>query len=231
MSNKEFSEGFDTLTSAYFLNGSFGNSNEPPVFNEYEKSLFLTLAQEKLAISIYNGTFKGGEAFENTEEIRRYLSNNNNTKILQEINDSNALDIDSSLIITKYKLPDDVMFITYEEAKINSDGCLNNKVISVIPVSQDQLYKQARNPFRGPNDNRALRLDTSDNTVELVSKYKLSQYQIRYIKKLSPIVLEDLPNGLTINGFNKATECKLHESLHQQILGLAVTTALSTRSK
>ena len=43
-------------------------------FDEYEKSVFLTKAQEELVISIYDGKNLSGESFENTEEARRSLS-------------------------------------------------------------------------------------------------------------------------------------------------------------
>jgi len=73
MTAEEFSNEFDILINSY-------NSPEPIIgqgpidCNEYEKSAFLTKAQEELLISIYNGKNPFGESFENTEEARRSLS-------------------------------------------------------------------------------------------------------------------------------------------------------------
>ena len=44
--------------------------------------------------------------------------------------------------------------------------CLKNKRLTVAPTTQDKLYKVLKNPFKGPNDNRALRLNIADNIVE-----------------------------------------------------------------
>ena len=57
MKREEFSNGFDVLVNSYkrfkdFDKQEFLDSIE---FNEYEKSLFLTKAQEELVSSLYNG--------------------------------------------------------------------------------------------------------------------------------------------------------------------------------
>ena len=43
------------------------------------------------------------------------------------------------------------------------------------------------------------------------------------------MVLEDLPNGLTIEGISVATECKLNPVLHKTILERAVLMALRAK--
>lgn len=105
----------------------------------------------------------------------------------------------------------------------------------MVPVTQDEYHRIKRNPFRGPTYRRALRLDLSDTkgpngVIEIVSKFRIGSYYARYIKKLEPIVLIDLPDGLSINGQNKETECKLHEAVHRDILEMAVRLALASRS-
>ena len=66
-------------------------------------------------------------------------------------------------------------------------------------------------------------------TIELIGKFTGNvNYQLRYIRNLSPIILEDLGNygtDLTIDGVKKATECELPEETHQEILERAVTLA------
>ena len=69
MTNKEFSDGFSTLLNSFGITTNI-------TLDEYEKSTFLTNAQEQLIIDIYSGrNVIYGKSFEQTEEIRRYLSN------------------------------------------------------------------------------------------------------------------------------------------------------------
>jgi hypothetical protein len=119
-------------------------------------------------------------------------------------------------------LPNDVLFITYESARVNS------KEVDVHPVSQDELSKILKNPFRGPSNNRVLRLDIGDNIVELISVNDISSYKIRYIRKPNPIILTDLEDDLSINGQFEESECELDSSLHRTILDRAVALALQT---
>ena len=66
-------------------------------------------------------------------------------------------------------------------------------------------------------------------TIELIGKFTGDiQYQLRYIRSLTPIILEDLDNygtDLTIDGVTKITPCELPEETHQEILERAVTLA------
>lgn len=65
--------------------------------------------------------------------------------------------------------------------------------------------------------------------VEIIGKFSGDiNYQLRYIKTLNPIILDDLSNyevSLTIGGVEKETECELPEETHQEILERAVTLA------
>lgn len=220
MTNEEFSNEFDTLANSYSALGTLALE-----FDEYEKSVFLTKAQESIVISLYNGSLKG-EAFEKTEELRRYLSNlvktNNPTKVQRE-----GLTNNSYL----FSIPEDVWFITYESVISEDDklGCAKGTIMEVVPVTQDELHKTRRNPFRTFNKRRVLRLDLEDNVVELLSDYDITKYTIRYLSKPDPIILLDLPDGLTINKESKETECKLNPALHRMILELAVDLALKSR--
>lgn len=65
--------------------------------------------------------------------------------------------------------------------------------------------------------------------AEIIGKFSGDiNYQLRYIKTLNPIILDDLSNygvSLTIGGVEKETECELPEETHQEILERAVTLA------
>lgn len=129
-----------------------------------------------------------------------------------------------------FTLPEDLWFITYEAATVSSKDCHNGKVLDVISVTQDEYHRIKRNPFRGASGRRVLRLDLADSVIELVSKYTVTKYYIRYISQLSPIILVDLPDDLTIKGVSEETECKLHEAVHERILERAVQLAVASKS-
>jgi len=86
-----------------------------------------------------------------------------------------------------------------------------------------------RNPFRGPSRYRVLRMDTGDSIVELISKFNIGEYLIKYIERPTPIVLVNLPEGLEINGVAEETSCQLNEILHYTILKRAVQLALISK--
>ena len=231
MTNEEFSNEFDTLANSYSKMESFGKVPTLFEFDEYEKSIYLTKAQEEVIRNLYNGKNVYGDSFEKTEEIRRYLSSLVKTQTFdiqillpekQKVSSASAC----------FSLPADLLFITYEAVKFvdNSLPCVSNTDILVIPVTQDEYYRIVRNPFKGPNERRVLRLDLENNMVELVSKYQISEYKVRYLTKPSPIILSTLPEGLTINGISEETDCKLHPMLHRVILESAVKLAITSKA-
>ena len=65
--------------------------------------------------------------------------------------------------------------------------------------------------------------------AEIIGKFRGEvQYQLRYIRNLNPIILDDLSNygtDLTIGGVTNETPCTLPEETHQEILERAVTLA------
>ena len=127
---------------------------------------------------------------------------------------------------TLYNIPEDLWYTTYETVKLQDANlkCTSYENIEVVPVTQDDFSRIIKNPFRKPSANRVLRLDV-DGKVELVSDYNIQSYTVRYIKRLEPIILDDLPNGLTIKGESKETNCKLNPALHDAILARAVKLA------
>ena len=230
MNIKEFSDGFDTMLNSYSVSANFGeeSSKQTITLDEYEKSVFLTNAQKELVTSLYNGKNPYGESFESTEEMRRYLSNLVKEKNLKPITNTGGTPLGISSNSSFFTLPDDLWFITMESVIVDKGKC-GETHINVYPTKQDEYQVIRENPFRGTNDRRALRLDLSEGNVEIICKFNINAYYIRYIKKLSPIILEDLPDNLSIDNVSKATECQLHEGLHQRILELAVRMALQSK--
>lgn len=224
MTNKEFSDGFSTLLNSFGITPNI-------TLDEYEKSTFLTNAQEQLIIDIYSGrNVIYGKSFEQTEEIRRYLSNlvetyETSTKVTGKL----GLSKDSVF----FEIPQDTWFITYEVVFLKDSrlGCLDGIEASVVPLPQDDLYRAKDNPFRGPSKDRVLRLDIKSDLAELISKYNVDKYLMRYISRPTPIILVDLPDGLSINGVSTESECELNPVVHRVILERAVQLAIISKTQ
>lgn len=228
MTTEEFSNEFDTLLNSYSTIEAFGKTPSTVELDEYEKSVFLTNAQEEIVIDMYNGKNPFGDSFERTEEIRRYLSTLIKTYITTDKKVGYTGLSKSSVF---FELPDDLWFITYESVNLKDDGlgCMNGEDISVIPITQDEYHRIGKNPFRGTNERRALRLDLSGKVVEIISKYNVRSYLIRYLSRPTPIVLTDLVNNLSINDISVKTECELNPVIHRAILERAVKLAIISR--
>ena len=228
MTTKEFSDSFDTYINSYSTIPSLGGLDIK--LDEYEKSVFLTQAQEDIVIELYSGRNQYSGSLESTEEMRRYLSGLINTVVLTEQSVGHVGLSDKSVF---YDIPQEVWFITYESAILGDDslGCLNGTTANVVPVTQDEFYRIMGNPFRGASETRVLRLDAGEKLVELVSKYNITGYTIRYLSQPSPIILINLPDGLEINSISEITECELNPALHGAILERAVRLALMSKAR
>lgn len=235
MTLSEFSDGFDTLVGSYRRFKDFDRLEilDSIEFDEYEKSLYLTKAQKEIVISLYDGKNHFGDSFESTEEIRRDLDRLVRTAYY---NISDAVRYAGIENYSKvFKVPEDMMFIIYEQIRLADESlkCFDGEVISVYPIKHDEYRKVRNNPFRGTTKYKALRLDIGDPInlamVEIISKYTFSEYIMRYVKRPTPIILETLPNELTIEGINEATECELNPILHHKILERAVLMALRAK--
>lgn len=231
MTKEEFSNGFDTMLNSYSATAKFGeeSTKQSVSLDEYEKSLFLTKAQEDIVTSLYNGKNPYGDSFESTEEMRRYLSNLVVEKNLKPITNTSGTPLGITSTSTFFTLPEDLWFITLESVILDNGKCRGETYMKVYPTKQDEYLNIKDNPFRGANDRRALRLDLSEGNVEIICKYIIAVYYIRYIKKVPPIILTDLPEGLTIEKKSAASDCILHEALHQKILDRAVQLALQSK--
>lgn len=228
MTNQEFSDRFDVLVNAYNIEQGFGQQDYL-AFNEYEKSVFLTQALSEFVVSFYDGKNNYGNIFERTEEDRRFLNSLIRTALITESYDAPTSTPLNSNYSQLFELPSDVLFITYEQA-IFEDQSVNSKTALVVPVTQDDYYKTVENPFRGPTKKRVLRLDVEGNIVELISKYRIGAYQVRYVSKPRPIILTDLPDDLEIWGSQNEQECELDDATHEWILTRAVQLALSSKN-
>ena len=191
MNVQEFSNSFDTLLQPYIAKESFSEQNNL-AFDEYEKSIFLTKAQEQIVLELY-------QELEQSEEVRKYLSNLIKTDNYVPIGEQDETLINNNFKSYKVEINNDILFMIYEQCTLNDENnCINNKIVSVVPTIHDDLAKVLNNPFKSPNSRKVIRLDF-DNKIELISKYSISNYKVRYLKKPNPIILITLEDNLSIN--------------------------------
>ena len=218
MTNNEFSNEFDVL----YQNIA---SNQAPGLDAYEKSVFLTMAQEQIVLELY-------QKLEQSEEVRKYLSNLIKTDNYVPVGEQDETLIDNNFKSYKVEISNNILFMIYEQCTLSDENnCINNKIVSVVPTIHDDLDKVLKNPFKSPNSRKVIRLDF-DNKIELISKYNISNYKVRYLKKPNPIILVALEDNLSINnGDTKVSNGETNPILHERIVQRAVQLAVQSKVK
>ena len=224
MNTQEFSNSFDTLLQPYIAKESFSEQNNL-AFDEYEKSIFLTKAQEQIVLELY-------QELEQSEEVRKYLSNLIKTDNYVPVGEQDETLINNNFKSYKVEISNDILFMIYEQCTLSDENnCINNKIVSVVPTIHDDLDKVLKNPFKSPNSRKVIRLDF-DNKIELISKYNISNYKVRYLKKPNPIILVALEDNLSINnGDTKVSNGETNPILHERIVQRAVQLAVQSKVK
>lgn len=220
MTNQEFSNEFDILYNNIM-------SNQAPGLDEYEKSVFLTKAQDEIVKSYFNPKLnKVQEGFDNSE--RRQIDFSMITKFKtyngESITQSGIIDDRSNTV--SITLPDNIMMFLNEFVKVTRDSKSLNLVIR--PINYKEYSRLMSKPFKRPIKFEAWRLITSDtsNQVELIVGPNdiVESYTVRYIKRPQAIILTNL-EGVTIDNSPKEQPCELDPILHHEILQRAVELA------
>lgn len=118
----------------------------------------------------------------------------------------------------------------------------------IVPISYKEYDREMSKPYAQPLKKQAWRLFQNQATgfdinSELIPRFNVKEetssgdeptyksfvYKIRYVKRPQPIVLEDLPNNLDIDGVTTESECELNPIIHMDILNKAVELAIATR--
>ena len=238
MNTRQFSDEFDTLLNSYARSIPFTMEHSPYdlVCDEYEKSVFLTRAEKEFVTGWYSGKNVYNLTFEEKEEMREALDSLVRTVELTALADSEVPKttkhtFDGKRNFTFYKIPSNLLYIIFEEIKFSSylSGCIKGAAALVVPATHDEIWHRFKNPFRGPSKQRVLRLNADNNIVELISDYPIGSYLLRYVEEPKPIILINLPDGLSIEGISKQTECKLPDIVHHTILNDAVMLAIQSK--
>ena len=226
MTTTEFSQRFDILLNSQKDFKTYGVTiGSVLTLNEYEKSLYLTTAQEDIVYGLVSGNNILGDSFEKNEEVRRFLQPLINTEILtQQTNSEVSISQYSQFYSLDNISNEDIWKIIYEYAVLEGGV----RATEVKPETHNNLTSLLRSPFKCNFFQRTYRLDVNEygeNLVELINPNKIESYVIRYLKRPSPIILEDFEK-VTINGIKIRTECELHVSLHPLILQRAYEMSL-----
>lgn len=222
MTTEEFNFEFDILYNNIA-------SNQAPGLNTYEKSLFLTKAQEELLKNYFNP--KGNrylEGFDDNakrqEDFSRLITVAEKSPITPP---ATFVKINSKSLV--FEAPEDIL-ISLTEVLRNDSG----KQFIAVPIGFEEYQRLMAKPFAFPFKREAWRLyHLSGDTLyyEVIARTPEDfspKYVIRYIRRPNPIILEDLTGdyeGLLINGKSEQSECELSESIHREILTRAVELA------
>ena len=222
MDVQELSNLFDTLLQPYITKDVLGEQNTL-AFDEYEKSIFLTKAQEQIVLELY-------QELEQSEENRKYLSNLIKTGNYVPVGEQDETLINNTFKSYKVEIEDSVLFMIYEQCTLSDENnCINGRIVSVVPTIHDDLDKVLKNPFKSPNSRKVIRLDF-DNKIELISKYNISNYKVRYLKKPNPIILVTLED-LNIDKKQEVSNGETNPILHERIVQRAVQLAVQSKVK
>jgi hypothetical protein len=211
--------------------------------NEYEKSVFLTKAQNQLVTEYFNNRVdQVGGGFDGSQKRQYDFSSLIKTAELEALSSE---DLGTFKKIDKrslcYLFPQEYFLAVNE---ILSD---DRYQYNVMPLSYDEYARLMLKPYAYPVKKGAWRLITGKMPVyegepgeeELVGYQPIVEivgnfgdnlvYTLRYIKKPAPIVLVNLEvegyEDLEIDGVDTVSQCELPEETHQEILERAVTLA------
>lgn len=220
MTNLEFSNEFDVLYNNI-------TSNQAPGLDEYEKSIFLTKAQDEIVKSYFDPrTNKPQEGFDGSS--KRQIDFSMLTTVSKILADTNPPLYDYRSNTESIDLPSNIFMIINEYVEVNRTGFNDNIRLQVIPIRFDEYTRLMSKPYKRPLKWQAWRLlnNSTSNKAEIIigPDDRLAEYYVRYIRRPQPIVLANL-DGLTIEGKGDVTQCELDKVLHQEILQRAVELA------
>ena len=229
MTLEEFSELFDVQYNNI-------TSNQAPGLNEYEKSVFLTKAQDEIIKNYFTANSKGNNIQQGFDDSAKRQADFSVLMITSQINEE---DVELTVVTIDdrshlFTFPEDTFIVINEVIKYNG------KSFQVIPLRYDEYTRLMSKPFKRPLKHQAWRLINSGTVedgaytkcVEIITTPEYDDkdltYTLRYIRRPLPIIVGDI-DDLKINGKDyddvKDTGCELDPILHEDILQRAVELA------
>lgn len=233
MTTKEFSDQFDVLYNNI-------TSNQAVNLNEYEKSVFLTKAQDELVKNYFvpegNPHQKGFDGNQKRQIDFSMLMDKGEGTLTEQ---GGAIDPRG----LHFLLPSNIMYIVNESVQFHTGGNVIG-IRQVIPLAYDEYTRLMSKPYKEPVKYQAWRLITdkesstpgvdiiitsSDKKKYVTDNNQGIKYVIRFVRRPRPIILDDfvstLGEDISIHGRNTITECELDPSIHEEILQRAVELA------
>lgn len=229
MELQEFSDQFDVLYNNI-------TSNQAPGLDEYEKSVFLTKAQDEILKSYFDPkSNKVQEGFDGSQrrqidfsmliQVTNYSTVDNGYD-WEEWDPGHAL-LDPRENSKSVVTPPDILMVLNERVLVTRRS-KPNIPLTVVPIAYTEYDRLMSKPYKRPLKWQAWRIfnSTVANTSDLVvgPEDTITAYTIRYLKRPTPIMLSDL-DGLTIDGLSGPRDCVLDPILHQEVLQRAVELA------
>lgn len=158
----EFSNQFDILYNNI-------TSNQAPGLNEYEKSVFLTKAQDEIVKNYFEASSLGNtvkKGFDDTILRQMDFSSLMTTREYQDgiIGEST---LDPRAIVYDIPENDNVYIVINESLHLMDDNGVVKGVRQVVPLSYLEYSRLMLKPFKQPVKNQAWRLITSGKSGEL----------------------------------------------------------------
>lgn len=126
------------------------------------------------------------------------------------------------------------------------DNTANEVRYVIVPINYREYDREMSKAYANPLKKQAWRLFQNisagyDIYSELIPIWNVARtnatgtlvnltYKIRYVERPTPIVLVDLPNNLTIDGYSHEQGCILNPIIHPDILKEAVRLAIESRA-
>lgn len=231
MSDIEFINSFEVLYNNI-------TSNQAPGLNSYEKSVFLTKAQDEIIKNYFNPKSNPKQdGYDSTAKRQIDFSTITSTENISDADMGAAL-FDPRSNSKSVELPSDVMMIINERVEVNRGDSAEKVLLTVDAISFDEYDRLMSKPFKRPLHYKAWRLINNDavNKADLVvgPSDTITKYTVRYIRRPYPIIVGDIED-LTIEGYSydtpttsntkKCKGCELDSALHEEILQRAVELA------
>lgn len=207
MNAQEFSSEFDLLYNNI-------SSAQAPGLTEYEKSVFLTKAQDEI-IKNYFTNVQGGNKYQQgiEDSNKRYSDFSCLITVASITAEAAGVGFDPRGKIFKLSSLTRPLMITITENFKTGTSANDNSLYQVIPLSFEEYMRLMSKPSTDPLKKQVWKLmgnSTSGNgTIEIVPHWKdkdntYNQLCLRYVRQPYPIILDDLSNqGLSIGGYQK----------------------------
>lgn len=156
MTNQEFSSEFDILYNNIM-------SNQAPGLDEYEKSVFLTKAQDEIVKNYFNP--KGNkyqEGFDGSEKRQIDFSMLIVTEAVHEatVSPTPLFPLQHTKL---FSIPDGILMFINESLAVERDGVLT--YLTVVPLDYKEYNRLMSKPYKRPLKNQAWRILTNTTTI------------------------------------------------------------------